>query len=365
MSLAVAARVLLLTLAEVAPAPSPSPSPVPVPVTAPPAAAETILWFGATGPGVDGVALLNAVTVYTRDLRLAVEVADPTPPPADAADAAAPAAILRARRARLGFWCEAHADRRTIVITTVDRGARVESHAVENAAAGEPDLYRAIALKVRTVVVAAVGMEVLTAPRPPAPPEIETPPTVVATVVPLAEARPTSAPSRPALLFALGYRFSAPLGTAPLRNAAWAEAGLRLGRLAELALDVEVAPRSTGTAGAGSVSVFDLPIALAGRLVARRGRWAAGGGAFVAAHLLWASGNATDFGGAQADAFTLAGGVGLEALARVRLGGRFTGELEAYAEAGLPNTWFWVRETPTLEIGSRVGVAAGLAFPGL
>ena len=88
MSLAVTARVLLLAVAAAPPPPAPEPAP----------AAETVLWFGSAGPGIDGVALLNAVTVYTRDLRLVVEAAAPTPP-AGAADAARPAAVLRARRA--------------------------------------------------------------------------------------------------------------------------------------------------------------------------------------------------------------------------------------------------------------------------
>jgi hypothetical protein len=323
-----------------------------------------VIWFGSTGSGIDGAALLDAVTVYTRDLRLAVEAADPTPPPTGPEGAAGPAAFLRARRARLGFWCEARAGRRTVAITTVDRAGRLESHVVEDAAADEPDLYRAIALKVRTVVVAAVGTEVLAAGGPPAPPPTENVPAVTVAAGPTDTARPTSAPIYRSPLLAIGYRFSAPLGTAPLRNAAWAEAGVRVGSAGEIAVGVEIAPRATATAADGSVSVFDLPLSLAARVVAHRPRWAAGGGAFGAVHLLWASGTATDFGGARGDAFSLAGGLGVEVLGRRELGSRVIGELRASAEALLPGTWYWVREAPTLEIGSRVGLGLGLAFFG-
>jgi hypothetical protein len=353
MSLAVMARVLLLALATAAP-PAPEPA----------AAAETVLWFGSAGPGIDGVALLNAVTVYTRDLRLAVEAADPMPPPAGAADAAGPAAILRARRARLGFWCAAEGARRTVVITTIDRAGRIESHTIEDTPADEPDLYRAIALKLRTVVVAAVGTEVLLASgRPPARPSPESVPTLTAPAESAATAGPPPSPPSPRVFFALGYLFSAPLGTAPLRSAVSGEAALRLGRAGELGLGFELAPRATANAGSGSVSVFDLPLALGARLVARRGRWAAGGGGFLAAHLLWASGVASDDGGATGSSFSVTTGVGVEALARLRLGRGFAGALRAYAEETIPNTWYLVRETPTLEIGPRIGLGLGLVFP--
>jgi hypothetical protein len=352
MSLAVMARVLLLALAA---APPPAPEPA--------AAAETVLWFGSAGPGIDGVALLNAVTVYTRDLRLAVEAAEPTPPPAGAADVAGPAAILRARRARLGFWCVAEGARRTVVITTIDRAGRIESHTIEDTPADEPDLYRAIALKLRTVVVAAVGTEVLTARRPPARPPTDTVPTVNAAAESAAAARPPPSTTSPRIFFALGYLFSAPLGTAPLRSAVSGEAALRLGRLGELGLAVELAPRATANAGSGSVSVFDLPLSLRARLVTRRGWAAVGGGAFAAAHLLWASGVASDGGGASGGSFSATAGFGLEALARMRLGGGFAGEVRAYAEETVPNTWYLVRETPTLEIGPRLGLGLGVVFP--
>jgi hypothetical protein len=322
-----------------------------------------VLWFGSAGPGIDGVALLNAVTVYTRDLRLAVEAAAPTPPPASAADAAGPASVLRARRARLGFWCAAGGARRTVVITTIDRAGRIESHTIEETPADEPDLYRAIALKLRTVVVAAVGTEVLTARGPPARPPTSSAETVNAAAESAATARPPSSAPSPRVFFSLGYLFSAPLGTAPLRSAVSGEAALRLGRAGELAFGVELAPRATANAGSGSVSVFDLPLALGARLVTRRARWAAGGGAFLAAHLLWASGVATDDGGATGSSFSVTAGVGVEALARLRLGGGFAGALRAYAEETIPNTWYLVRETPTLEIGPRVGLGLGLVFP--
>ena len=75
------------------------------------------------------------------------------------------------------------------------------------------------------------------------------------------------------------------------------------------------------------------------------------------------AGTATDDGGATGSSFSVTVGAGVEALARLRLGRGFAGALRVYAEETIPNTWYLVRETPTLEIGPRVGLGLGLVFP--
>src|SRR5580698_5500504 len=94
-----------------------------------PGPSETILWLGSRAPAaLDETALLQAVAVYTRDLRIAVRSEAGTA--AEGPLARTPAGIaqlvarLRADGARVAFWCEAGAPGGDIVLYTVDdRGA--------------------------------------------------------------------------------------------------------------------------------------------------------------------------------------------------------------------------------------------------
>jgi hypothetical protein len=109
--------------------------------------------------------------------------------------------------------------------------------------------------------------------------------------------------------------------------------------------------------------VFDLPIALAARAAKRGPRWTFAAGLVAAVHLQWATAAAGDGSAAQASSFSAAPGVGLEAIARTRLPGGLGGELRLDAEVGVPSTRYWVRGVPTLDVGSRVGVAVGIVLP--
>jgi hypothetical protein len=140
---------------------------------APPAPAtadhdQAVLWFrSADAASIDARALLDAVAVYTRDLGLAVRAAaDPLPVPGDAAAARSAAATLRAQGARLGFWCEMRPGDDVAVLTVVGGDGHLELHLVERTGAHEAELYRAIGLKLRSVLT---GTAIPEPPRPPPP----------------------------------------------------------------------------------------------------------------------------------------------------------------------------------------------------
>jgi hypothetical protein len=337
-----------------------------------PAGDPVVLWLGPFESGaLDGAALLEAVSVYTRDLSLETRSATDVPPPAPAArdagvDAAAGAAI-RAHGARLGFWCEPATDGRTTALIIVDGQGRLEVRVVESAGLDGPELYRAIALKLRAVLAATIGPEVAVVsngpPRAPAPAPVSDSvavggpgAAVVATPLPLARG-----PGR--FFAALGYRISTPLGSGSIQQGVAAEGGVRLGRAVELALGLALETRANGNTGAGTVSLFDLPIAVEARWVRRGPRLSWGGGVFAAAHLL--SATATAPLGAQQTSFDLGGGVGAAALARGALGRGIAGEARLYAELPLPSTTYLVQGTPVLELGARIGLGLSLVFPAL
>ena len=145
----------------------------------PAAGQETILWFGSQAPtDLDQAALLQAVAVYTRDLRLTVRALAATrlaPTPAGAAQAVP---LLRAADARLAFWCEGTAAMGQVVLYTVDANGALETHAIEGISAAGPELYRAIALKLRSVVAdtgAPAGSEAAAGRAAPAAPGVAAP----------------------------------------------------------------------------------------------------------------------------------------------------------------------------------------------
>jgi hypothetical protein len=350
----------------------------------PPTAAgdPVVLWLGSFEPGaLDGAALLEAVSVYTRDLSLETRTATDVPPPTPAArgagvDAAAGAAV-RAHGARLGFWCEPATDARTITLIIVDGEGRLEVRQVDSAGLDGPELYRAIALKLRAVLAATIGPEaaaipgapprapspmptVVVSPSSPAPPAVDSVAAGGAGTAVVAAARPRTRGSE-RFFGALGYRVSTPVGSGAIQQGAAAEAGARLGRAAELALGLAIETRATGSAGVGTVSLFDLPIDLEARWVRRGPRLGWGGGAFAAVHLLWATATAST--GAQQASFDLGGGVGVAALVRGPLGPGVAAEARLYAELPLPSTSYWVQGSSVLELGARLGLGLSLVFP--
>jgi hypothetical protein len=358
---------------------------------APPAAAqETILWFGPQAPtDLDEAALLQAVAVYTRDLRLTVRAIAETRMPRTPAGGAKAVALLRDLDARLAFWCEGTSTSGDVVLYTVDAKGAIDAHPIQGTALAGPELYRAIALKLRSVVAGteppptpdADPRKGSTAPatspgsadshapppgktegagKPPSPGSPSAAPAPVETVA--VAGRPGAPQTHSKLSGAIGYRLSVPTGDAPWRHALALEGAFAIARRVEITLGGELAPSVEGQVAAGRVSLFDLPIRAGARWVRPGPRLWLAAGAFGALHLL--SAQATDPAGNQATTFTAAAGAGLEALGRIPFGPAIAGELRLFAEAIAPRTVFWVGGTPAIELGARVGAGLGLAFRG-
>ncbi|HLK89181.1 MAG TPA: hypothetical protein VKZ18_04750 [Polyangia bacterium] len=336
-----------------------------------------VLWLGPFDrAALDGAALLEAVAVYTRDLDLETRTATGIAPPSPAAraagrDAAAGAAV-RAQGGRLGFWCEPDGDGKKASLIIVDGDGRLEVRVIEGAGPG-PELYRAIALKLRAVLAATIGPEAA-APRAATPVE-EPAPLAVAPAAPppaaavtarapvVVAAAPPAPPSGGGRFFgAVGYRISTPLGSGSFQQGLTAELGARPGHGLELALALAAETHATDTAAIGTVSVFDLPIAVEARVVRGGRRLAWGGGGFVAAHLLWAT--ATDTAGETQTSRNVGAGAGLTALVRGAFGGGLSGEARLHVELPVPATYYWIGPTQVLEVGPRVGLGLALVFPG-
>ena len=356
-------------------------------VGAPPTAASDpiVLWLGPfDGSALDGAALLEAVSVYTRDLsletRTATDVPLPTPAARDAGVDAAAGAAIRAHGARLGFWCEPAPDARTTALIIVDGEGRLEVRVVDSVGLDGPELHRAIALKLRAVLAATIGPEAAASPgearraaSSSGAPVVTVPPSAGATApadvgarggagVVAVAAVPPAARGQGRFFAALGYRVSTSLASGAVQQGVAAEVGAHLGRAAELALGAALETRASGSASAGTVSLFDLPIDVEARWVRRGpGRLSWGGGAFAAVHLAWATATAPT--GAQQTSFDVAGGVGLAALVRGALGRGIAGEARLYTELPLPRTTYWVQGTPVLDRGARVGLGLSLVFP--
>jgi hypothetical protein len=353
---------------------------------APPSGAPVLLWLGPFDSGtLDGPSLLEAVAVYTRDLNLETRTASDIPMPAAAAraagkDATAGAAV-RARGARLGFWCDLARDGRTTTLLTVDGDGRLEARVVDAAGLDRAELNRAIALKLRAVLAATIGPEILppapkaetpaappaapgappapaALPAPPAPPPVPVAPVVVA-------APPRPAP--PSRLFGvIGYRLSAPIGAGSFQQGAAGELGARLGRSAEIAVGLALETHATDAEGPQRVSVFDLPVDVEVRGMLRGPRLSFGAGGFAALHFLSASASTSAPASAPAmtaTASNLGGSVGLVALVRGRLAGTVAAEARLSGELAVPGTTYWVGEARLVELGTRVGLDLGLVFP--
>jgi hypothetical protein len=341
---------------------------------APPAPAlQTIIWFRSSdAPTIDARALLDAVAVYTRDLGLAVRTdAENRPVPADAAAARDAAAVLRAQSARLGFWCEMRPGADVAVLTVVATDGHLELHMVERTGAHEAEQYRAIALKLRSVLVGTATPEPAVVV---APPPVVPPPAIAAPPGPdlAVRAQPPAPATPPQRLFVtVGYRLSTSLEAASPRHAFAVDGALALGRLFELDVGTELAARreqsgqtmSNGATFFDTISLFDWPIMAGARIVKRGPRVTVGAGPFAALHLLWASASGSDR--AVQSAFTTSGGAGAELLARMRLAGALAGELRLYGEVPLPTTGYILRGTgaEVLNLGARAGVGVGLTFP--
>jgi hypothetical protein len=354
-----ASHVALTLHALLAQAPAQQVTPAPEPAAIDRDAAVVVWFRSADAATIDGRALMDAVTVYTRDLGLTVRGApDPAPVPTDATSARDAAGALRAQGARLGFWCELRPDANVAVLTVVGGDGHLELHLVERTGAHEAELYRAIGLKLRSVLTGTAIPEPLP-PRAAAAPAAVAPPATAA--VPAIAAQPASAAGT-RVLVSVGYQLSTPVASASARHALALGGALALGRLLEISAGTELAPRLEEDANGDHISLRDWPIVAGARVVRHGPRASFGGGAFAALHLLWAS--ATGSAGDQQSSFTAAGGAGVEALARLRLSDLLAGELRVYAEVPLPTTRYKLDGVDAVELATRAGIGAGLVFPG-
>jgi hypothetical protein len=311
-----------------------------------------VLWFRSEEAAtIDTRALLDAVAIYTRDLGLTVRAAaEPRAVPGDAASAREASVVLRAQGARLGFWCEMRAGADVAVLTVVGGDGHLELHLVERTGAHEAELYRAIGLKLRSVLTGTA------IPEPPRPP----PPAALVPVVPTVAAAAAPPPSTHPFA-TVGYQLSTPVASASARHALAIDGALPVGRLLEIAVGTELGPRLEQAANGDRLSLFDWPITAGVRVVRSGARTSFGGGVFAAVHLLWAS--ATSGAGARDSSFTGAAGGGVEVLARFRLTGALAGQVRAYVEVPLPTTRYQLDGTEVAAVSTRAGLGLGLALP--
>jgi hypothetical protein len=349
---------------------------------------QTIVFFSrAEKRALDEALLLDAVAIYTRDLGLSVvRVEDPPPSfliPSTTDDAVA---VLRARSARLGFWYQVAPDGRSLELFTVDGRKQMTRQPFANEPAPGVDLYRAIALKIRVMVVGAE------APAPPVPlpasstvgsapvgsaSSAATPPGSPANpasgradhrgaAAVAAEPVPEPAPSSPSsagwMILGASYALSLPSGSASWRHAGSLHAMASFHLPLEADLGLELAPSDSRSASTGNLSVMDVPIRVGVRLVRRGPSSVLGLGVIAAVHLLSARVVAPD--DTTDRAWTATGAGGLEFVARSGREGGIAPELRLWVEAKVPRTRFMVKGTdPRFDAGLvGVGVSVGLTF---
>lgn len=389
-----------------------------------------IVFLGAARddrPTLDEAALLDAVAIYTRDLGVTVLRSNERRRPlAEPSALAEISERLRSRNARLAFWCQTRADGRSVELVVTDGRRYTTREAFEKEGPAGPEIYRAIALKLRA---ALTGPEPPSPAAPPnrdradrnaaqppigrgAPPGPEGARDVTASGAadrarpadaprsaprPLAprvepsipssrpEADPAPALARPAspalpsetslaigpaqppphlVSLAVGYALSRPSGSAPWRNAAAIHGVASFHQRAEIDLGLEVAPAAERDAPTGFVSVTDLPLRLGARLVRRSSVYLLAAGALVGVHALFATATASSPDRATESTRVLAASFGLELLARGPSVRGFAPEVRLFGEVNAPNTRFRVRGATALESGAlTVGLGLGIAVP--
>jgi len=329
-----------------------------------------ILYLVAASPtDIDAAAFGDAVGIYTRDLGLAVHVVHDDAAGSAAPDDAAPrvALLLRARRARLAFWCVPSVDGRSVALVSVEAAGTWREERVAYNDKLRSDFHRAVALKLRAILTSSA--------RDDAAPSAGSAPTAAtaaakapAPVQPGPPAPPAGtgapAPTRESARWAIALQYG--LGGASGDFAGTRQSlGLEIaaGPASVAALEIfagaRVARAAHDSVAAGTVSLSDVPLWLGARWVGRQRHLALGLGAWAAAHLL--SATARSSAGDSSDMFTASGGAGLEAQLRVPASGRWSVQLTAWAEAVLPRTRLLVGDsaldTGRLQAGLSLGVA--------
>lgn len=320
------------------------------------AASNRILFLRpASSAALDPSAVQEVVSIYTRDLLLAVEADADAPPVVTAESLGKIVELVRARDLRLAFWYELRPAEHDLVLYAVTSGeSGPDIHALKVANVDPPEIYRAIALKVRAVLTGAARLE-QHLPTPQLP--VAGSPRAPASVKPAAQG--ASAPVRVRVLAA--YRLTLPIDTSLARHGVALEGALPLGKHLEIALGVDVSTQAGVTLSEGSASLFDFPVRVAVRGVLRSGRIEGALGALVGVHVLSVS--AVGFDGTRGDALTAAAGLGGELVGRIHASAHVAGELRFQVEAILPPTEFSLHGVKSVETGSVLfGLSAGLSF---
>jgi hypothetical protein len=332
---------------------------------------EHILLLTGDTASLDDQALLEAVTIYTRDLGLSVIARPGAPAVADAQGREQVAALLAASNARLAFWYELRGGpegREVILYTLASKPDDSSLHALRVRSPDEPGLYRALALKLRAVLTGAAASEPeeplpAAPPRaasPASPPQVDSvPPRPEVAAAPSLAARPATSPPR--AFVAVAYRLQLPLNPALVRHALLAEGAVPLGRRLRLHVTTELATQPTLTAPAGLATLFDWPLRVGLRVMGRRGRWSGGVGPVASLHVLLVRGVTND--GARGSARTAIAGLGAELVGMAHISAHVAAELRLLVEALVPGERFLLRGQTVLETrGVVFALGVGVVF---
>lgn len=286
-------------------------------------------------------ALVEALRIYTRDLRVSVELGGQLVgrgPIAQAAD-------LGARDgAELVVWFDGEVDAPALFAYRVTSG---ELRATPATPRDDPDLCaQTLALKLRALLVSRHEDLRDWSPAP-----ASAAGGGVGLVVEAGRVGTAPAPARAVELEAgAAWRFELPNEPALARHALSARLGLSLVRLpVDLALDGGYAFRAESAGAAGRAGVADIPIGVGASLRLRRAWYQLSAGPRLALHLLTVDASTPD--GRAATQFAAAAGLGGGVEARLRLGDRAALFLSAAAEALLPRHRFLVDNSAFLDLG--------------
>ena len=344
---------------------------------------------------VDEHLLLDAVAIYTRDLGIALlQSPGKQPPGLSPTSLDDVVALLRARGARWGFWCQLAPGGKQIELVTIDTRRTIARYPFDPESAPRSDLYRSMALRLRVTLVGADNGEAAAAspagggpsqpaspaplapvaPRPSEPPEIS----LVPPAAPpskresAAEGAPRAEPPRTRALedgasrlsFGAGYALSYPLGTsggAAARNALALEVIVGTHAHLEWNLTTDLAPAADRTSAVATISVLDIPLRFGGRWLEEVGPLIMGGGPFLGLHWLSADASA----GTRTDHRTAFGGAGgVDLMARGPIIAGFAPQLRVWAELDVPRTRFTIQGVPNYDVGTvRLGLNIEVVAP--
>lgn len=318
---------------------------------------------------------MQAISIYTRDLGLELETRPGAPTEITPDSLGAVLVALQSSGARAIFWCAVRRDRpepaAVLYAIAVEHGAPAV-YALPAGRPDTPDVYRALALKLRAVLTGAAAVE----PREPTPPPRLPPPPLPPlppTASPAPSTTPTppapvavapTAPRRPRLTLATRYVATLPLETVLIRHGIEVDAVLPFRSRFEAHLEVELTAPPTATVAAGSASLLDVPIRLGARGYLGGRRLRLGAGPLVGLHIIDVDGFGTD--GTRGHDRRVSAGLGGDIVGRARLSDHVSIELVFRVEELVPNARFTLHGTPIFASGGVLfGVGAGLVLAAL